>query len=461
MTTPLNGRVTVYTNQVPFEADILRSNSYKMADVSKLAETILGSGINNATTVSGLPCLPAVVPSLQVTVGSGALYSYEFYDSTDYGVLPADTDPNHRLYKQSLNFDLVELNTPAPTVIGNTVIHLVQAAHQTVDSNIISRPYFNSADPTSPIFNSLSDTRTDEVFINIKTGVESPSPSAPAPDAGFVALYYVTVAYGQTVISGGDITVAANAPFITETLTQKVGYQSIRSGEYDVYVGSGSANSIVVTPSPSYPIPALGTQIKVLVAATNTGASVININGYGAVAIQKGDSTGLVALSGGEMPAGSVAYFVYNGSVAILLNPAVAANTLYGASYYNTANQTVLNGAQSKYLANTARYDTNGLWDNINKRYIVGKIGYFSFNAVITANTTGAETTLQIFLYKNGSALAELATNKGNSTTINGSIETYASSISDYFELYVGTVGTNTIIQADAYNVFQMKFLGK
>lgn len=456
MIEPLNGRVTVYTNQVPYEADILRSNSYKMADVSKLAETVLGTGISNAKLVSGLPCLPISPPGLQVTVGSGCLYSFESYDATAYSVLPADNDPNHRLYKQALNFDLVTLDTPAPLVIGDSIIYLVQAAFETLDVNVVSRPYFNSADPTDPIFNNLSDTRTDKILINVKNGVSSPSPTPPTPDAGFVPLYYVTVAFGQVAIISNNITVATSAPFITESLTQKVGYSDLRSSKYTYFQDSGSLNSLVVTADPVYSNFNAGTTITVKAANTITGASSLTIGAIGPVQIKVvGSDT-----TAGQISSGGVYTFVSDGTFAQLLNPSVTPSLFYGASVYASVSQAISTG-QTKINYNTPIYDTNSLFDSTNHRFIVGKIGYFSFNANV--GFSGASSGIgQIFLYKNGSQIAETSAiaNSGDTVPPNY-LEDYASSPTDYYEIFAAFgvgAGKNTIV-GDKFK-FQMKYLG-
>lgn len=349
MTAPLNGRVTVYTNQVPYEADVLRSNSYKMADVSKLAETILGTGIGNSKLVSGLPCLPIAPPGMQVTVGAGCMYSFENYDNTAYSVLPADTDPNHKLYKQALNFDLVVLDTPAPLVVGNSIIYLVQGAFETLDVNIISRPYFNSADPTSPIFNNLSDTRVDKILINVISGVEGPSPTPPTPTPGFVPLYYVTVAFGQTSIVTNNITLATGAPFVTESLTQKVSYSDIRSEKYTYFLDTGTTNAIVVTPSPAYANFDSGTTISVRVANTITGACTLSINGITSIPIKTINPAGISDPIAGQIISGGIYTFISDGSVAQLSNPS---QSVLNSQIVSTSSNLIVTGTPPSRATN-------------------------------------------------------------------------------------------------------------
>jgi hypothetical protein len=84
---------------------------------------------------------------------------------------------------------------------------------------------------------------------------------------------------------------------------------------------SGAANTITVSPSPTYPTVITGTRIYVQIANSNTGATTLNVNGQGAVAVQQETNSGLAALAGGELPAGGTFLFSYTGSVWEVLNP--------------------------------------------------------------------------------------------------------------------------------------------
>lgn len=327
----LNGRVIVYTNQVPYEADVLRSNLYQMTAVSRLSQTILGTGISNSTLAADLPCTPISPPGLQVVIGAGSLYSFVNLDNTAYGVLPVDTDPNHKLLKQAINFDPTTLNTPAPTLSGNSIIYLIQAILQTVDINDVSRPYFNSADPSMPIFENNYDTRQDIVSLVVKASAQAPSPTPPVPDAGYVPLYYVTVANGQTSIISGNITLAANAPFITESLTQKVSSATV-SGDFvsktqeqnssNVYANDiGTINALVANPSPAYGPYQDGMHVLIKAANSNTGPATLNVSGRGADNIQQIEAGSLVNLEGGEIQGGGIYDLIRNSGIWQLMNP--------------------------------------------------------------------------------------------------------------------------------------------
>lgn len=329
MTLERSGRVIVYPNEIPSSGDVLRSNMYRMVDVSELAATVLGVGLNYPVQVRDLACTQTSPPSLQVAVGTGVLYAQQVYDATDYGTIPADT--TDVLYKQAVSFGGTLLTCPVPVNVGDSVIHLVEAIFQTVDANPTSRPYFNSANPPQPLFQTQSDTRQDIVNIVLKPGIASVSPSPPAPDAGYVGLYYIHVTHGQTTILNSDITKVPNAPFITESLPMKLSQTSadaryvkqsdLQEGAYYSANDTGSVNAIVVTPSPAYSAYLPYSRITVKVANTNTGAVTLNISGLGAIAVKKHTDSGLAALTGNELIAGSIYTFIYDGTQFQLMNP--------------------------------------------------------------------------------------------------------------------------------------------
>ncbi|HEY1804955.1 MAG TPA: hypothetical protein VGG45_10795 [Terracidiphilus sp.] len=85
---------------------------------------------------------------------------------------------------------------------------------------------------------------------------------------------------------------------------------AIQQQTYVYAADSGAANALIVSLSPSPTIVA-GSLVVVLVAATNTGASTIAVNGGSATAITKDGTT---ALTGGELTAGQIVFLVYDGT---------------------------------------------------------------------------------------------------------------------------------------------------
>jgi hypothetical protein len=346
-----SGMVEVYTNQVPYEEDVLRTNLYKLTEVAGLAATTLGIGVNYPTMVRGFPCVPVSPPGLSVVVGSNqtpdVIYSLQPLLATNFSVIPADTTPSHYQFMQGFNWGQVTLSTPAPTSVGDSVIHLVQVAFSTQDVNNVSRPYFNSVDPTMPIFNNNYDTRTNLAIVQIKHGVEAPSPTPPTPDAGFIGLYYVTVTYGQTSIVSGNIAKVSSVegqPFITESLTEKAGpstlagYPTIAQLQTTNFVraiGGGTANAITAAPSPAY-TSLTQARVSVYITTTNTGATTLNLSSLGATAVRKKSQSGLIALTGGEITTGWYDFY-YDGTYFELINPNTVSPSDLQTGVYNYA----------------------------------------------------------------------------------------------------------------------------
>lgn len=473
-----SGRVSVYVNETPFDTDILRNGRYQQVDNSNLAATVLGTGLSNPTFVRDLPCTPISPAGLGVTVGTGAIYSSEPLEPTDWSSLPADTNANHYQYKQAVCMDPVNLTTPAPLVSGNSVIHLVEVQFQTQDVNPVSRPYFNSTNPDDPDFETASDTRQDIISIVLKQGVEGLTPTPPTPDAGYTGLYYVTVAYGQTTIISGNITKAPGAPFITESLTQKISqttadlrYVQISQEKLTSNISatdiSGSANTITVNPTNAYAAYSGYTRIYVKVAHTNTGSSTINISGHGANTIKIAMPTGLINLTGGEMVANGVYEFIYNGSNFILLNPninAVIPDT--DAISFGQVNQTIAQnflGALTKFTFDTVNVDDFGYWDSGSNSWILAKSGWYNLSFSLQIALVG-DTSGYIKLFKNGSFYSIVGLthyfSTGNVSMVNsGSIQVFSNG-SNAFSLYVDPLTAGDTICDGNNNTFGFQFLG-
>ena len=94
--------------------------------------------------------------------------------------------------------------------------------------------------------------------------------------------------------------------------------RSIRRQYINYCIDSGVANSLVVTLSPPLLQYQAGLPLRVLVAVTNTGATVINANGLGTRAIKRTDGSDLHP---GDIVAGMIANIVDNGTFFQLQNP--------------------------------------------------------------------------------------------------------------------------------------------
>lgn len=87
-------------------------------------------------------------------------------------------------------------------------------------------------------------------------------------------------------------------------------------------VDTGTANAIVVGFTPAFAAPYTApVAIKVKMAATNTGATTINIDTQGLKDVKKVTSAGVVALAAGNLVIGGTYDMVYDGTQFIVTNP--------------------------------------------------------------------------------------------------------------------------------------------
>jgi hypothetical protein len=213
-------RVIVYQGAVPLEMDLLNTNRNILIALGLLAQDILGT----STVVGGLPCTPTAPASLNVLVGAGRIYSQEPVDSTAYSSLPVDTTDT--IVKQGINLNTTPLSCPAPVSAGYSINYLIEGTYQDQDADLVTLPYYNSTNPASPFSGpnnqgtQQATVRAGVVQLRAKAGIPAPSgtQSTPSADPGYVGLYVVTVAFGQTAITSSNITVAPNAPFIASLL---------------------------------------------------------------------------------------------------------------------------------------------------------------------------------------------------------------------------------------------------
>jgi hypothetical protein len=195
-------------------SDFCQTNKNSYIAIAKLAAAILGTD----TLLNGFTCTQNVVPNLNVLVGPGEIYQTAAVDTTPYGDLPVDS---HIILKQGVNLDPLPTNPftfTAPVTPGDSVNYLIEFALEEDDINPENREFYEAAPQV------VDTIRQDSVFVKALAGTPAPTgtQTTPAPEAGFVGGFVVTIDYGQTTIVNSDIAVYASAPFITETLTEKI-----------------------------------------------------------------------------------------------------------------------------------------------------------------------------------------------------------------------------------------------
>lgn len=209
-------RILVYPGSIPLDTDMLAINRNSMVALGYLAQAVLGT----STIVDGLACSPTSPASLTVSVGPGSITQFTVVDTLAYGSLPADsTDP---LVKMGINLAPTSFTATAPATSGQAINYLIQAALQESDANPVVLPYYNAANPAQPYSGpnnsgvAQNTTRIQRVQLQIKAGAaaNAGSQSTPPVDNGWVGLYVITVAYGQTTIGVGNMAPLPAAPFL-------------------------------------------------------------------------------------------------------------------------------------------------------------------------------------------------------------------------------------------------------
>ena len=253
-------RNIVYPGSIPLDTDLLSVNRNTMLALGYLAQAVLGTG----AVMDGLACVPTIPASLGVTVGPGSITQLLVVDTLAYGSLPADSlDP---LVKMGINTAPTSFTLTAPTSSGQAINYLIQATLQESDAAPLVLPYYNAANPAQPYSGpnnagtAQNTQRVQRVALQLKAGAAANlgAQATPPVDNGWVGLYVVTVAYGQTALTAAAITVFPTAPFLAWKLPSLV-------------PGFGSGVQ-AFTASGSFTVPAGISQVEVEVWGGGSGS---------------------------------------------------------------------------------------------------------------------------------------------------------------------------------------------
>ena len=238
----------VYPGQNPLETDLLNTNKNAMMGLAKLAAAVLGT----STLINGFATTQTVVPSLSVSVAAGEIYSMQNVDGTSYSSLPADVA--HQILKQGMQLDPVTLATPAPTTVGQSINYLIEVSYQDEDTGQVVLPYYNASNPSQAYSGpagtgaSQATMRQGAVVVQAKAGIAAPTgtQTTPAPDAGFVGAYVVTVAFGATTVVNANISQYPGAPFNASGGQRLINVQTFSVAGTTTYVPTPGTKSVIV-----------------------------------------------------------------------------------------------------------------------------------------------------------------------------------------------------------------------
>jgi hypothetical protein len=330
-------RQIVYPGAIPLETDILSTNKNVMIAIGHLLQDMIGT----STLYSGLGCVATAPAGMTVNVNQGRAYSLQATDTGAYSSLAADA---HQIMKQGILLDAVNFSCPAPTTAGFSINYLIEGAFQEVDAGSVVLPYYNAANPaqaySGPNGTGTSNTtyRDNTIQLQIKAGVAAATGTqvTPTPDAGFNGLWVVTVAFGATTITSGNISQYSGAPFLSAALLAQIqaiplhgisrftasGSFTVPAGVTTIYLsatagggggsagggsttsqigsgggGGGAGQSVIRAPYTVTP----GQVIAITVGAAGTaGAGAFGAGGGGGTAGGTTLITGLQSLAGGQ-----------------------------------------------------------------------------------------------------------------------------------------------------------------
>jgi len=240
-------RNIVYPSSIPLDTDLLSINRNTMIGLGFLAQAVLGA----STVADGLVCRPTTPASMSVTIGPGSITQIGPIDLLAYGSIPADA--NDMLVKMGINTASTTFSLTAPSSVGQSLNYLVEASFQEADGNPIVLPYYNASNPAQSFSGpgnssaAQNTARTQRVQLQLKPGLpgNTGSQTTPAPDSGWTGLYQITVSYGQTQVTAGNISIIPTAPFLTWKLPSlRPGFGSgvqsfINSGIFTIPAGVG------------------------------------------------------------------------------------------------------------------------------------------------------------------------------------------------------------------------------
>ncbi len=231
-------RSIVYPGSIPLDTDLLATNRNTLIALGALLQATLGT----TQVVDGLAVSPTVPASLAVLVAPGSITQLTTVDQNAYGSLPADTAD--ALVKMGVNLAATSFTLAAPTTSGHSINYLIEAAFQEADADPVVLPYYNAANPALPYLGpnntgvAQATQRTQRVQLQLKAGppAVTGSQTTPSVDNFWSGLAVVTVNYGQTQITAGNITPWPAAPVLPFKLPAlRPGFAQIQS-----FTASGS-----------------------------------------------------------------------------------------------------------------------------------------------------------------------------------------------------------------------------
>lgn len=215
-------RAIVYNSAIPTDADILQPQRNAMVALGYALKAAYGTN----TVIVGLQCAPSTPASMQIIVGPGGIIVQDVVESTPFGSLLADT--GNPLTKMGVNTTSTPFTLTMPSTPGQSQNYLIQCAFSEADDSPATLAYYNSLNPSQPFTGPANSgtpqntRRAQRASLVLKPGTPQSAGSqlTPTVDPGYIGLWVITVANGQTSITSASIAPFANAPFLVPFLSK-------------------------------------------------------------------------------------------------------------------------------------------------------------------------------------------------------------------------------------------------
>jgi hypothetical protein len=322
-------RIETYVGQSILEWNFSKPDQNKMVALGKVISALFGS----TTVASGLACTPTSVASMSVNIAPGEIYQMAPLEATVCGTLPSDT--GHTIMKQGIALDSVTVPNSstgvtaftAPSIVGQSINYLIEAAYADVDVSLdpttgnspVVLQFYNATNPASPYqgpngTGATSNTfRKGTVVLKVKTGVSATTGAQVTPDvdSGYVGLWVVTVATGQTTITAANITTYVGAPILPTSMLA-----AIQSGSLQYGVDVSTTANVIQGSFSILPTTLVDNQqFWVRIKNTNTGAVTFTPN-VGVISAAPVVGAAQVALQGGECVVNGRALLVWRADIS-------------------------------------------------------------------------------------------------------------------------------------------------
>ena len=305
-------RLLFAPGQEVMDTDLLSAQKNAMIAIGALIESTLG----NSAVVSGLGATAVSTSgTFAINLARGFIYELEEVDPNAFGNLGTDTARSVMKCGISLSSVAVTITGAAPPTVGQSVNYLVSAAFSETDGTSTAVPFVNASNPSVPLSVTQNTVRAQGIVFEVTPGsaAATGSQTTPAPPAGYVPLYVVTVTQGQVEVTQANITLAPGAPFLYQPQKSFYGGTGYARQSIDGFIEQGgvSTTSSGGTVTINLPIPFATGEYSIIATVTGSPTYIVGNVQVGSVTVVNGMLTAITFVTGGTTSgnAGPISFY--------------------------------------------------------------------------------------------------------------------------------------------------------